>query len=80
MTIGEEQQGQLEDWYAVGETVNVFTHKAVTFVQTLAILLFSVSVPVRVHKLYLRLLHQDFTVINRRVIGLPGSGGGRVKS
>ena len=31
ITLGDEQQTQLEDWYTVGETVNVFTHKMVTF-------------------------------------------------
>ncbi|TFG67538.1 MAG: carbon-nitrogen hydrolase family protein [Anaerolineales bacterium] len=31
MTLGEEKQGQLEDWYVVGKSVNVFTHNGVTF-------------------------------------------------
>jgi predicted amidohydrolase len=31
MTVGEEQQGLLEDWYTVGETVNVFAHSGVNF-------------------------------------------------
>jgi predicted amidohydrolase len=31
MTLGEQQDGQLEDWYEVGDTVNVFHHASITF-------------------------------------------------
>jgi predicted amidohydrolase len=31
MTLGEEQQGRLEDWYSIGERNKVFTHEDGTF-------------------------------------------------
>ena len=31
MTSGEAQSGQLEDWHAIGNQVNVFTHNGITF-------------------------------------------------
>ena len=31
MTIGQEQNGQLENWYTVSSTVNVFKHGDITF-------------------------------------------------